>query len=118
MFSTLGLSWLVVSAVAVLIASLSSQAVSLFTSFWLVIAGLIARPVLQSLPQDTPETIVSALRLFTGIWDLHRFNLSEFSNQLSNMSWQYFLDASVHASLLIVGILSCAIISFRFRDLT
>lgn len=117
-FSTLSLTWLVISAASMLIASLSSQAVSLFTSFWLLICGLIARPVLQALPPDSPDFVKQTVSYIAGIWDLHRFNLSEFGSKLGELNWSYFLHALSYASGLIVFILASAVISFRYRDLT
>lgn len=116
-FISLSLSWLVMAAAAFLIATLASQAVALFTSIWLLICGLIAQPILQSLAPDTPIFIRNCVAWFTGIWDLHYFNLGEFGTQKASLEFSFFLERLNYGLALVGALTALACISFSRKDI-
>lgn len=116
-FGLLTLSWLVMAAVAILFSSVSSQAVSLFASFWLLICGLLSQPVYQALSPETPQFIREIASFTAGIWNLHTFDTSSYAVQKGYITAQQATDILTYGMLLIVTLISIACISFQRRDL-
>ncbi|MFW7381648.1 MAG: ABC transporter permease [Oligoflexus sp.] len=116
-FASLSCSWLVMAAAAILMATLSTQAVALFVSFWLLVCGLIAQPILQSLAPDTPALIRAGITGFTAIWDLQYFNLAEYGPEKAALNLSQVLDRAAYALALVAGMLALASLSFTRKDI-
>ncbi|SMF82570.1 ABC transporter permease subunit [Pseudobacteriovorax antillogorgiicola] len=116
-FSILTLSWLTMGAVAILFSSMSSYAVALFSSVWLLICGLLAAPIMQSMSPETPEAVRKVVEVFAGIWNLHYFNLYEYGNSAEAIAWGTALARLGYGVALIGMFLSLAAFAFNRRDL-
>ena len=117
-FGLLTLSWLVVGALAISLAALSSQGVALFASVWCLIFGLLTAPIYQSLAPETPDAIKQAIALTAGLWDLHRFDLSSFGPEAGKtIAWQQLQAPISYGVALIVVFLATACTVFQKRQL-
>lgn len=117
-FSILTLSWLTMGAVAILFASMSSYAVALFSSVWLLICGLLTAPIMQSISPETPQEVKTVVTYLAGFWNLHYFNLYEFGVSRDFISSTEVIKRVSYGVALIAGFLSLASLSFRNKDLT
>lgn len=117
-FSFLTLSWLLMASVATLFASVTSSAIALFSSFWLMLLGLISQPVMQALSPETPESMKAIVRSVAGVWNLHAFNTSGLAASSEYLSQNQMLDLLAYGLLLIGLVLSLACIVFQKRDLS
>jgi len=117
-FSFLTLSWILMASVATLFASIASSAVALFSSFWIMLVGLISQPVLQALSPETPDSMRVFVRAVAGIWNLHAFNTSGLATSSQYLSPNQMLDLLGYGLMLIGVVLSLACIVFHKRDLS
>ncbi len=111
------LGWLVIASSAVLFSAVAGSAVALFCTFTLWVSGLIGTAVFQALP-GAPGTEMTReiLKFISRIWDLQRFNLSEFV--LKDLPPESILwDHGLYGICLIVALLTFACLFFTRRDL-
>ncbi len=116
-FGLLSLSWLVVGALAMLMATLSSYAIALFSSVWIFLFGLLTGPLMQTMAPDTPEELRFIIETLAGIWNLHYFNLYEIGVQNSPITLEQILSRLAYGGALIIVFLSCGSWVFRRKDL-
>lgn len=117
-FAMLSLSWLVVGALAMLMASLSSYAIALFSSFWLFILGLLTAPLMQTMSPDTPESLRLILETMAGLWNLHYFNLYEIGVGTSELELGQLAAKLAYGLALITIFLGSGALVFQRKDLT
>ncbi len=117
-FASLTLGWLVMGALAISLASLSSQGVALFASLWCLILGLVTGPIYQSLAPDTPKFMQESIAFVAGIWDLHRFDLSALGPQMTQtIPWSKLQDPLAYGLGLVAFFLATACLVFQRRQL-
>jgi ABC-type transport system involved in multi-copper enzyme maturation permease subunit len=116
-FGILGLSWLVMAASSILMATMASHAVALFAAIWLFISGLISAPILQSLSPDTPAWLQGVIAWAAGLWDLQFFNLHEIGSGRLEVSWSLVQPRLIYGAALLGTLLSLSCVVFNRRDL-
>ena len=117
-FLLLGLGWLVIAALALLMASLAGLGIALFGTVALWLAGLTAPLIAKSLSPDTSPT---ARLVATGVarfWDLQQFNVGEATANRQLIPLPELAARGTYGLLLIASLLTLACFALGRRDLT
>ncbi len=117
-FAFMVLGWLVLGALAMLLACCMRQAVALFAliSLWLV--GLTSSLVAHTLGSATPPLTQRFVKGLARVWDLQQFNLVEHAltpawQPIPELAWR-----GAYGGLLIAALLTLACWIFNRRDIT
>ncbi len=118
LFGILSLSWLVLAALAILFASIATQAIALFCTLWMFVCGLISAPIMQALSPDTPKATRKIVETIAGIWNLHLFNISETYVKHFDPALPDDLGFRVAYGFLLCGFfLALACLAFQRKDI-
>ncbi len=116
-FAVLGISWIIMGAVAILFASLASAAIALFCTIWMFVIGLMSAPIMQALAPDTPAGTRRAVEILAGLWNLHSFNLGSYGGKTEFLGQFELLSRCTYGFALIGVFLSLACFFFQRRDI-
>ena len=112
------LSWFVLAALALLFASMASQAVAMFSALCVWIAGLMSASVAATLSPNTPASTRFFIEKVKMIWNLQAFNLSDYVDIGAKLPATGDLVVRLmYGFLLIAVLLTIAVVSFNKRDL-
>lgn len=111
------LLWLVVAALSVCFATLTSSAVALFSSLVLCVSGFLAAPVLQTLSPEAPASTRRVVEGIAIVWNLKQFSFAEAVTvggfpSTAELGWRLGYGLS-----LIVVLLLASVLLFKQRDL-
>jgi Cu-processing system permease protein len=116
-FSLLALSWLVLGAMSIFLASFCGQSVALFGALSLWFGGMAASLVNNSLAPETSEVTKSIVGNVARIWDLQRFNLIDFATNGNILTKQEIISHAAYGTTLIAFFIVASTIIFTRRDL-
>lgn len=116
-FGLLTLGWFIMAAVSVLFASLTSQALALFCSSAMWIAGLSSSSIAAALSPETPEVMRSAVEGLSRFWNLHLYNFIDFATSHDPLPMDQVQMRLGFGVCLIVVFLAVASVFFSRKDL-
>jgi Cu-processing system permease protein len=112
------LGWAVMGAVALLFGCIARQAVALFVTLALWLAGLTSAMIANTLSQDTPESTKTIVQGIARAWDLQQFNLASRASQGAAIPWPDLSWRLAYGVLLVAITLSLACALFSRKDVT
>lgn len=115
LFTILG--WLVLAALALLLATFSSPQVTLFAALCLWVAGLSTSLVEATLTPETPEITKKAVGLMARYWDLQQFNLVDWTTLDLQVTAHDLAWKGAYGLTLILLFLTAGALIFKRRDL-
>lgn len=115
-FTVLG--WAVLGAVALLFGCLMRQAVALFVTLALWLAGLSSALVANTLPPGSSPLTKKIMVGLARAWDLQQFNLVSSAVSGAPLPWTELSWRLSYGILLIIFTLSLACVFFSRRDVT
>lgn len=116
LFPLLYLGWLVLGALAILLSSLTSSAVALFTCVMMWGVGLVASPIYFALGNETPDSTKKIVGAIAQAWNLRLFNIGEFLAQNQPVPRSELVDRGVYGLAVCVVLTLIAMLAFRRRD--
>ncbi len=117
-FGYIFLSWLVLGSLAIWLATITSNAIAIFSSMFLWFLGLVSNPIANTLNPDTPESTRWLIETFARLWDLQQFNLSAFAvNPNSFPTQQELINLAIYGVCLICVMISGGSLAFQNRDI-
>lgn len=111
------IGWLILAATAVFFAAMTSQAVAMFSCLCAWMIGLLAMPISNVLPPETPEMTRQVVFTVARIWDLGRFNLGPYAFMTTFPSGTEIMWLAAYGFFLVGTLLSLGCIFFSRRDL-
>lgn len=110
------LSWLVQGALAILMASLLSQAIAMFSTLCLWLTGMASALVANTVSPDTPELTRTLVELIARFWDFQQFNLVDYVQTKSWLSNEELWTRAGYGLLLILIQISLSVTIFSRKD--
>ncbi|MFK7872636.1 MAG: ABC transporter permease subunit [Oligoflexales bacterium] len=108
------ISWCVLGALAVCLASITSHSTALFSTICLWLIGLISPILASSIPPNTPAVSRATLQILSHAWNFQIFQLDPLTDQIN---LQHTFWKIIYAATLITGLISLSICCFQRRDL-
>lgn len=108
--------WTVLAALAVCLASMTSQMTAMFSSLCLWILGLTSVSISESMHPDTAPAIKSLIRQLAHFWDFQKFNLSEYANLKPLIASEEIVWRACYGLTLSLLLVSIAAVLFTRKD--
>ena len=115
-FAFLPLTWLVLAAMAMTLATFCTQGVALFATASLWLAGQTTSLVEAALPPETDAVTRQVVQTLARFWDLQQLNLVDFATGLTIINPTELLLRALYGVLLIAIFLTAGSLVFRSRD--
>lgn len=118
MFAFLGIEWAVVAAMAVCFATFTRNAVALFATMCLWIAGLMIPTLAIAVSPETPASTRMVVDTMSVMWNLSQFNLVESAISGIPPAASILWGLAAYGLARVVFFLTAGAIIFSRRDLT
>lgn len=117
-YAYLVLSWLVQGALAILLASVMSQALAMFSTLCLWLVGMASALVANTVSPDSPAFTKGLVSTIARIWDLQQFNLVDYVQTKAWISQEDLMIRLAYGAILILIQVSLSVAIFSKKDVT
>ena len=110
--------WYLIGAFALFMSSIASTSVALFCSGSAWLLGMVSAPIYQSMMNQKVNPFSKQAMKYTAyVWDLQRFNISDWVNSKELISWTHVSSHVAYGTTLIAFLLLTTCIVVSRKDL-